>query len=166
MYNVCMPVTWGWILVVFGLFSRCVWCQCTVHDECMLDCLKIEECTFGEFRDLIIPPYYLSTINQMRKDRRTDYEKVIVCCFLLYIYCLLLLCNKIWKFGRGVGRSVLTSQELLHTKTVCEKHHCLNSSVMFCYLSNSAAFVVLDTTEWKCSALVCWKYLFILMTSS
>uniref|UniRef100_A0A803Y8F9 Diacylglycerol kinase n=1 Tax=Meleagris gallopavo TaxID=9103 RepID=A0A803Y8F9_MELGA len=55
---------------------RCVWCQCTVHDECMLDCLKVEECTFGEFRDLIIPPYYLSTIDQMRKDKRTDYEKV------------------------------------------------------------------------------------------
>jgi len=67
----------------FGLFSRCVWCQYTVHDECMMDCLKTEECTFGEFRDLIIPPYYLSTINQMRKDKRTGYEKVVVYCFLV-----------------------------------------------------------------------------------
>uniref|UniRef100_A0A672VF36 Diacylglycerol kinase n=1 Tax=Strigops habroptila TaxID=2489341 RepID=A0A672VF36_STRHB len=55
---------------------RCVWCQYTVHDECMMDYLKTQKCTFGEFRDLIIPPYYLSTINQMRKEKRTDYEKV------------------------------------------------------------------------------------------
>uniref|UniRef100_A0A8C5TJS1 Diacylglycerol kinase n=1 Tax=Malurus cyaneus samueli TaxID=2593467 RepID=A0A8C5TJS1_9PASS len=55
---------------------RCVWCQYTVHDECMMDCLRTEDCTFGEFKDLIIPPYYLSTINQMRKEKRTSYEKV------------------------------------------------------------------------------------------
>lgn len=66
----------------WGVFSRCVWCQCTVHDECMVDCLKTEECTFGEFRDLIIPPYYLSAINQICKDKRTRYETVIVYCFL------------------------------------------------------------------------------------
>lgn len=66
----------------FGLFSRCVWCQYTVHDECMVDCLRTEDCTFGEFKDLIIPPYYLSAINQMRKEKRTSYEKVMACCFL------------------------------------------------------------------------------------
>lgn len=66
--------------MAFGFYFRCVWCQYTVHDECMVDYLKTQKCTFGEFRDLIIPPYYLSTINQMRKEKRTDYEKVMVCC--------------------------------------------------------------------------------------
>ncbi|XP_050776686.1 diacylglycerol kinase epsilon isoform X2 [Gopherus flavomarginatus] len=55
---------------------RCVWCQHTVHDDCMQSSLKSEKCRFGEFRSLIIPPYYLSTINQIRKDKRTDYGKL------------------------------------------------------------------------------------------
>ncbi|XP_059342061.1 diacylglycerol kinase epsilon isoform X2 [Ammospiza nelsoni] len=59
---------------------RCVWCQYTVHDECMVDSLRTEDCTFGEFKDLIIPPYYLSAINQMRKEKRTNYEKVVPYC--------------------------------------------------------------------------------------
>lgn len=64
-------------------FSRCVWCQYTVHDECMVDSLRTEDCTFGEFKDLIIPPYYLSAINQMRKEKRTSYEKVMLFYLLL-----------------------------------------------------------------------------------
>lgn len=44
--------------------------------------MRTEDCTFGEFKDLIIPPYYLSTINQMRKEKRTSHEKVMACCFL------------------------------------------------------------------------------------
>lgn len=30
-------------------------------------------CDFGEFKNLIIPPSYLTSINQMRKDKKTDY---------------------------------------------------------------------------------------------
>lgn len=58
-------------------FLRCIWCQKTVHDECMRSSLKNEKCDFGEFKNLIIPPGYLASINQMRKDKRTDYEAVI-----------------------------------------------------------------------------------------
>lgn len=56
---------------------RCIWCQKTVHDECMRNSLKNEKCDFGEFRNLIIPPSYLTSINQMRKDKKTDYAMVI-----------------------------------------------------------------------------------------
>ncbi|XP_036123971.1 diacylglycerol kinase epsilon isoform X2 [Molossus molossus] len=52
---------------------RCIWCQKTVHDECMKNSLKNEKCDFGEFKNLIIPPSYLTSINQMRKDKKTDY---------------------------------------------------------------------------------------------
>ncbi|XP_047292916.1 diacylglycerol kinase epsilon isoform X6 [Homo sapiens] len=52
----------------------CIWCQKTVHDECMKNSLKNEKCDFGEFKNLIIPPSYLTSINQMRKDKKTDYE--------------------------------------------------------------------------------------------
>uniref|UniRef100_F2Z490 diacylglycerol kinase (ATP) n=1 Tax=Mus musculus TaxID=10090 RepID=F2Z490_MOUSE len=53
---------------------RCIWCQKTVHDECMRGSLRSEKCDFGEFRNLIIPPSYLTSINQMRKDKNTNYE--------------------------------------------------------------------------------------------
>jgi len=39
----------------------------------MKNSLKNEKCDFGEFRNLIIPPSYLTSINQMRKDKKTDY---------------------------------------------------------------------------------------------
>ncbi|KAF4012000.1 hypothetical protein G4228_003864 [Cervus hanglu yarkandensis] len=55
---------------------RCVWCQKTVHDECMKNSLRNEKCDFGEFKNLIIPPSYLTSINHMRKDKKTDYEMV------------------------------------------------------------------------------------------
>jgi hypothetical protein len=58
-------------------FLRCIWCQKTVHDECMRGSLRSEKCDFGEFRNLIIPPSYLTSINQMRKDKNTNYEGVI-----------------------------------------------------------------------------------------
>ncbi|KAH0629227.1 hypothetical protein JD844_011148 [Phrynosoma platyrhinos] len=59
---------------------RCVWCQQTVHDECMQNSLKNEQCEFGEFRNLIIPPYYLSSVSQMRKDKHMDYGKLASSC--------------------------------------------------------------------------------------
>ncbi|XP_008836677.1 diacylglycerol kinase epsilon isoform X1 [Nannospalax galili] len=55
---------------------RCIWSQKTVHDECMKSSLKNEKCDFGEFKSLIIPPGYLTSINQMRKDKKTDYEAI------------------------------------------------------------------------------------------
>ncbi|XP_060242980.1 diacylglycerol kinase epsilon isoform X3 [Meriones unguiculatus] len=55
---------------------RCVWCQKTVHDECLKSNLRNEKCDFGEFRNLIIPPGYLASVNQMRKDKKTNYEAV------------------------------------------------------------------------------------------
>ncbi|KAF7246858.1 Diacylglycerol kinase epsilon [Varanus komodoensis] len=56
-------------------YAMCVWCQQTVHDDCMQSSLKHEQCEFGEFRNLIIPPYYLFSMSQMRKDKRMDYSK-------------------------------------------------------------------------------------------
>ncbi|XP_015283569.1 PREDICTED: diacylglycerol kinase epsilon [Gekko japonicus] len=55
---------------------RCIWCQHTVHDECMQNSLKNETCNLGEFRNLIIPPYYLFSVSQMRKDKKMDYGKL------------------------------------------------------------------------------------------
>ncbi|XP_069511043.1 diacylglycerol kinase epsilon isoform X2 [Ambystoma mexicanum] len=55
---------------------RCIWCQHTVHDDCMQNDLKTGKCDLGEFRSLIIPPNYLFAINQRQKDKRTDYDKL------------------------------------------------------------------------------------------
>ncbi|XP_007428710.1 diacylglycerol kinase epsilon [Python bivittatus] len=55
---------------------RCVWCQQTVHDDCMQNSLKNEKCELGEFHNLIIPPYYLLNASQMRKDKRVNYDKL------------------------------------------------------------------------------------------
>ncbi|ETE61712.1 Diacylglycerol kinase epsilon, partial [Ophiophagus hannah] len=46
---------------------RCIWCQQTVHDDCMQSSLKNGKCELGEFRNLIIPPTYLLKVCQMRK---------------------------------------------------------------------------------------------------
>ncbi|NXJ44829.1 DGKE kinase, partial [Spizaetus tyrannus] len=89
---------------------RCVWCQYTVHDECMMDCLKTEECTFGEFRDLIIPPYYLSTINQIRKDKRTNYEKVVPYCRKHWMP-VIILANT--RSGNNMGETLLGEFKIL-----------------------------------------------------
>ncbi|XP_055651680.1 diacylglycerol kinase epsilon isoform X2 [Falco peregrinus] len=89
---------------------RCVWCQYTVHDECMMDCLKTEECTFGEFRDLIIPPYYMSTINQMRKDKRTNYEKVVPYCRKHWMP-VIILANT--RSGNNMGETLLGEFKIL-----------------------------------------------------
>ncbi|NP_001087580.1 diacylglycerol kinase epsilon S homeolog [Xenopus laevis] len=55
---------------------RCIWCQRTVHDDCMQNNLKTEDCDFGEFKNLIIPPSYLSAVTQLKKGKTTDYEKL------------------------------------------------------------------------------------------
>ncbi|XP_070581003.1 diacylglycerol kinase epsilon-like isoform X1 [Ptychodera flava] len=38
---------------------RCVWCQRTVHDNCLY-VIKSEECDFGKYCNRIIPPYCLT----------------------------------------------------------------------------------------------------------
>ncbi|XP_030064234.1 diacylglycerol kinase epsilon [Microcaecilia unicolor] len=53
---------------------RCIWCQHTVHDDCMQT--YVTKCDFGEFKNLIIPPSYLSAISEMRKSRTVDYGKL------------------------------------------------------------------------------------------
>ncbi|KAG8446579.1 hypothetical protein GDO86_014145 [Hymenochirus boettgeri] len=55
---------------------RCIWCQRTVHDDCMQNLLKPQDCDFGEFQNLIIPPSYLSAVTQLKKGKTTDYEKL------------------------------------------------------------------------------------------
>ncbi|XP_039199504.1 diacylglycerol kinase epsilon isoform X1 [Crotalus tigris] len=54
---------------------RCIWCQQTVHDDCMQNSLKNGKCELGEFHNLIIPPTYLLKISQMRKSKHmNDYK--------------------------------------------------------------------------------------------
>ncbi|XP_053309944.1 diacylglycerol kinase epsilon [Spea bombifrons] len=54
---------------------RCIWCQITVHDDCRQH-LETEECDFGEFRSLIIPPSYMAAVSQLKKGKAADYEKL------------------------------------------------------------------------------------------
>lgn len=60
---------------------RCIWCQQTVHDDCMQNSLKNGKCELGEFHNLIIPPTYLLKISQMRKSKHMN--KVSVTVFVL-----------------------------------------------------------------------------------
>ncbi|XP_019372695.1 PREDICTED: diacylglycerol kinase epsilon isoform X2 [Gavialis gangeticus] len=83
---------------------RCIWCQHTVHDECMQNSLKSEECTFGEFRNLIIPPYYLSNISKMRKDKKPDYGKLMSSCGKHWIP-VIILANT--RSGNNLGENLL-----------------------------------------------------------
>ncbi|XP_002739009.1 diacylglycerol kinase epsilon-like [Saccoglossus kowalevskii] len=48
---------------------RCVWCQRTVHDNCLY-LVKTAECDFGKYCNLIIPPYCLSLTLVGWKGRR------------------------------------------------------------------------------------------------
>lgn len=59
--------------VLFG--NRCVWCQTTVHDDC-LSSLSDDLCDLGEFRSVIIPPYYLYQVNKLRRRHPDEYSKV------------------------------------------------------------------------------------------
>lgn len=54
---------------------RCVWCQTTVHDDCM-DNLANNQCNLGEFHHLIIPPHYLYHVNKLRRRHLEEYAKV------------------------------------------------------------------------------------------
>lgn len=58
------------------VISRCVWCQTTVHDECMDSLLDATQCNLGEFHNLIIPPHYLYQVNKLRRRHADEYKKV------------------------------------------------------------------------------------------
>ncbi|KAM9296765.1 diacylglycerol kinase epsilon [Gastrophryne carolinensis] len=55
---------------------RCIWCQRTVHDDCMQEELKTEDCDLGEFRRLIIPPGYLPAVKQIKKTKTADHKQL------------------------------------------------------------------------------------------
>lgn len=62
-------------LFLFWNIYRCVWCQITVHDDC-LSSLNDDLCDLGEFRSVIIPPYYLYQVNKLRRRHPDEYSKV------------------------------------------------------------------------------------------
>lgn len=62
-------------LFLFWNIYRCVWCQTTVHDDC-LSSLNDDLCDLGEFRSVIIPPYYLYQVNKLRRRHPDEYSKV------------------------------------------------------------------------------------------
>uniref|UniRef100_A0A3Q2USU3 Diacylglycerol kinase n=1 Tax=Haplochromis burtoni TaxID=8153 RepID=A0A3Q2USU3_HAPBU len=55
---------------------RCVWCQTTVHDDCMESLTDGDVCDLGEFHNLIIPPHYLYRVNKLRRRHPDEYSKV------------------------------------------------------------------------------------------
>lgn len=56
---------------------RCVWCQTTVHDDCMDSLVDADQCDLGEFHSLIIPPHYLYRVNKLRRRHPDEYSKVL-----------------------------------------------------------------------------------------
>lgn len=71
------PTKVGYIRLVSLCPSlRCVWCQTTVHDDCMDSLQDADQCDLGEFRSLIIPPHYLYRVNKLRRRHPDEYSKV------------------------------------------------------------------------------------------
>ncbi|XP_029456556.1 diacylglycerol kinase epsilon [Rhinatrema bivittatum] len=89
---------------------RCIWCQHTVHDDCMQNYVKSNKCDFGEFKNLIIPPSYLSAINQMRKSKTVDYEKLASSCGEHWMP-LIVLANS--RSGNNMGEILLGEFKIL-----------------------------------------------------
>lgn len=65
------------ILCPSGPPLRCVWCQTTVHDDCMDSLGDPDQCDLGEFHSLIIPPHYLYRVNKLRRRHPDEYSKVL-----------------------------------------------------------------------------------------
>lgn len=59
---------------------RCVWCQNTVHDDCMDSLPDADQCELGEFHSLIIPPHYLYQVNKLRRRQPEEYSQLASCC--------------------------------------------------------------------------------------
>ncbi|XP_057700413.1 diacylglycerol kinase epsilon [Corythoichthys intestinalis] len=57
---------------------RCVWCQTTVHDECIDNLVDATHCDLGEFHNLIIPPHYLYQVNKLGHRHPDEYKKLAV----------------------------------------------------------------------------------------
>ncbi|KAK0131851.1 Diacylglycerol kinase epsilon [Merluccius polli] len=55
---------------------RCIWCQSTVHDDCIPSMTDRGRCDLGEFRSLIIPHHYLYNVNKLRRRQPDDYSKL------------------------------------------------------------------------------------------
>ncbi|CAL8356420.1 unnamed protein product [Boreogadus saida] len=55
---------------------RCIWCQSTVHDDCIPSMTDRGRCDLGEFRSLIIPHHYLYNVNKLRRRHPEDYSKL------------------------------------------------------------------------------------------
>ncbi|CAL8270156.1 unnamed protein product [Gadus morhua 'NCC'] len=55
---------------------RCIWCQSTVHDDCIPSMTDRGRCDLGEFRSLIIPHPYLYNVNKLRRRHPEDYSKL------------------------------------------------------------------------------------------
>uniref|UniRef100_A0A3Q4HZS2 Diacylglycerol kinase n=1 Tax=Neolamprologus brichardi TaxID=32507 RepID=A0A3Q4HZS2_NEOBR len=56
--------------------TQCVWCQTTVHDDCMESLTDGDVCDLGEFHNLIIPPHYLYRVNKLRRRHPDEYSKL------------------------------------------------------------------------------------------
>ncbi|KAG7268154.1 hypothetical protein CRUP_023698 [Coryphaenoides rupestris] len=56
--------------------TRCIWCQSTVHDDCIPSMTDRGRCDLGEFRSLIIPHHYLYNVNKLRRRHPEDYSKL------------------------------------------------------------------------------------------
>lgn len=54
-----------------------MWCQTTVHDDCMGSLADPQRCDLGEFHSLIIPPHYLYRVNKLRRRHPDEYSKVL-----------------------------------------------------------------------------------------
>lgn len=54
-----------------------MWCQTTVHDDCMESLTDGDVCDLGEFHSLIIPPHYLYRVNKLRRRHPDEYSKVL-----------------------------------------------------------------------------------------
>lgn len=54
-----------------------MWCQTTVHDDCMDSLAEADQCDLGEFHSLIIPPHYLYRVNKLRRRHPEEYSKVL-----------------------------------------------------------------------------------------
>ncbi|XP_051561978.1 diacylglycerol kinase epsilon-like isoform X1 [Myxocyprinus asiaticus] len=59
---------------------RCVWCQTTVHDDCLSSLNDEDVCDLGEFCSVIIPPYYLYQVNKLRRRHPDEYSKLAAMC--------------------------------------------------------------------------------------
>ncbi|XP_005999987.1 diacylglycerol kinase epsilon [Latimeria chalumnae] len=89
---------------------RCIWCQHTVHEDCMQTLPDNDKCNFGEFRNLIIPPRYLYNINQMRKYHTLNHRK-LTCCFGKSWSPLIVLANT--RSGNNMGEALLGEFKIL-----------------------------------------------------